>query len=72
MGTLTLNGVKKRVSGEASGWREKDHVVVTGDLVVNTLQFRLPQVRMMVLTVATDVKTHYRFSFVLPPALALK
>ena len=71
-GTLTLNAVKQRISGEALGWREHDRLVVTGDIVVNTLNFGLPQIRMLVITVAPDVKTSYRFSFKLPPQLALK
>jgi len=71
-GTLTLNGVKQRITGEALGWREKDRLVVTGDIVVNTLNFGLPQIRMAIITVAPEVKTSYRFSFKLPPELALK
>jgi polyisoprenoid-binding protein YceI len=71
-GTLTLNAVKRQIAGEALGWREKDRLVVTGDIVVNTLNFGLPQIRMVVITVAPDVKTSYRFSFKLPPELALK
>lgn len=71
-GTLTLNDIKQQISGEALGWREKDRIVVTGDIVVNTLKFGLPQIRMVVITVAPEVKTSYRFSFKLPPELALK
>ncbi len=62
-GTLTLNAVKQRIAGEALGWREKKRLVVTGDVLVNTLNFGLPQIRMLVITVAPEVKTHYRFSF---------
>lgn len=71
-GELTLNGVKQRIAGEALGWREKNRLVVTGDIVLNTLKFGLPQIRMTVITVAPDVKTSYRFSFNLPAELALK
>lgn len=71
-GTLTLNAVKQRITGEALGWREKDRLVVTGDIPLNTLDFGLPQIRLVVITVAPVVKTAYRFSFKLPPELALK
>ena len=71
-GTLTLNGARQPLSGAALGWREKDHLVVSGDAVVDTLQFGLPQIRKGFLTVGTKVKTKYRFSFLLPPAYALK
>ena len=69
-GTLMLSGVQQPIEGTAKGWREKDRLVVTGDTVVDTLKFGLPQIRMTVLTVGTNVKTSYRFSFVLPPDYA--
>jgi len=72
IGTLTLNGVKQRITSEALGWREKDRLVVCGDIVLNTLNFGLPQIRMVVITVAPEVKTSYRLSFKLPPELAQK
>jgi len=71
-GTFVLNGTKQPFGGAALGWREKDRLLVTGDAVIDTLQFGLPQIRQAFLTVATKVKTSYRFSFVLPPAYALK
>jgi|GEM_PF-1976945 len=71
-GTLTLNGVKQNIEGAANGWREKDRLIVTGETVVDTLQYKLPQVRMLVLTVGTNVKTVYTFSFVLPETYAKK
>lgn len=69
-GTLTLCGVQQPIEGTAKGWREKDRLVVTGETVVDTLKFGLPQIRMAVLTVGTNVKTSYLFSFVLPPVYA--
>lgn len=72
VGTLTLHGVKQPIEGTAKGWREKDHVIVSGDAVVDTLKYGLPQIRMAVLTVGTNVKTSYTFSFILPPVYAKK
>jgi polyisoprenoid-binding protein YceI len=71
-GTLTLNGVEQPITGTAKGWRENDRLVVSGDTVVDTLSYGLPQIRMAVLTVGTDVKTSYIFRFVLPPEYAKK
>jgi polyisoprenoid-binding protein YceI len=71
-GTLTLNGVKQPITGNALGWREKDRLIVSGDTVVDTLKYGLPQVREALLTVGTNVKTSYRFAFILPPEFALK
>ncbi|MEP6668407.1 MAG: YceI family protein [Chthoniobacter sp.] len=71
-GVLVLNGEKQPFGGPAAGWREKDRLIVTGDAVIDTLKFGLPQIRQAVLTVATKVKTSYRFSFALPPAYTLK
>jgi polyisoprenoid-binding protein YceI len=71
-GTLTLNGVTQPIDGSASGWRERNRLVVSGDAIVDTLKFELPQVREGFLNVGTKVKTTYRFSFVLPPAYTLK
>ena len=65
-GTLTLNGVKQPLSGTAQGWREKDRVIVTGESSVDTLKHGLPQIREALLTVGRNVKTSFRFSFVLP------
>jgi polyisoprenoid-binding protein YceI len=69
-GTLTLNGVKQPFGGAALGWREKDRLIVSGDAVVDTSKFGLPQVKKGVLTVGTKVKTAYRFSFILPQGYA--
>jgi len=71
-GTFVLNGAKQPFGGAALGWREKDRLVVTGDAIIDTLQFGVPQIRQALLTVATKVKTSYRFSFILPPAYTLK
>jgi len=65
-GTFTFNGVKQPISGSATGWREKDHVIVSGETVVDTLKYGLPQIREAVMTVGTNVHVTYRFSFVLP------
>ena len=70
VGQLTLNGVAQSLEGDAKGWRENDRLVVSGDAVVDTLKFGLPQIRMAVLTVGTNVKTSYTFSFVLPAIYA--
>lgn len=71
-GTLTLNGVKQPVSGTAKGWRDGDRLIVSGETVVNTLKYGLPQIRMAMLTVGTNVKTMYTFSFILPGEYAKK
>jgi len=71
-GTLTLNGVNHPVGGMAKGWREKDRIIVTGETVVDTLNYGLPQIRMAILTVGTNVKIAYTFNFVLPPDYAKK
>jgi polyisoprenoid-binding protein YceI len=71
-GELTLNGMKQPITGSASGWREKDRLIVTGDAVVDTLKYGLPQIRVTFMTVGTNVKTSYRFSFILPHAYAAK
>jgi polyisoprenoid-binding protein YceI len=71
-GDLTLNGTKQPISGSAIGWREKDRLVVTGETVIDTLKYGLPQIREAVMTVGTNVKTSYRFSFVLPAEYSAK
>jgi polyisoprenoid-binding protein YceI len=69
-GELTLNGVKQPITGAASGWREKDRLIVTGEATVDTLKAALPQIRQAFMTVGTNVKTSYRFAFILPTAYA--
>jgi len=69
-GVLTLNGVAQPLEGTAKGWREKDRLIVSGEALLDTLKFGLPQIRMAVLTVGTNVKTAYTFSFILPPGYA--
>lgn len=71
-GVLSINGVEQAISEETTGWRDKNHLVVTGQTVIDTLKFGLPQIRLAVITVATDVKAEYKFSFSLPPELSLK
>ncbi len=71
-GVFTFNGVKQPISGTATGWREKDRVIVTGETVVDTLKYGLPQVREAFLTVGTNVRVMYRFAFVLPADYAAK
>ena len=71
-GELTLNGTKQTISGRALGWREKDRLVVTGETVLDTLKYGLPQIREAFMTVGTNVRTSYRFSFILPAEFALK
>ena len=70
-GTLTLNGVKQPLSGTAQGWRENDRVIVAGETTVDTMKHGLPQIREMVLTVGRNVKTTFRFSFILPSDYAM-
>ena len=70
-GTISLNGVKQPLSGTAQGWRENDRVIVAGEITVDTLKHGLPQIREAVLTVGRNVKTAFRFSFVLPPDYAV-
>lgn len=69
-GILTLNGVKQPIASTAKGWREGNRLIVSGEAVVDTLKYGLPQIRMAVLTVGTNVKTAYTFSFVLPDEYA--
>ncbi|HEY3898349.1 MAG TPA: YceI family protein [Chthoniobacter sp.] len=71
-GELTLNGTKQPISGSALGWREKDRLVVTGQTVIDTLKYGLPQIREAFMTVGTNVKTSYRFTFILPPEYVVK
>jgi polyisoprenoid-binding protein YceI len=71
-GTFNLNGVKQRIVGNALGWREKDRLLVTGGLVLNTLDFKLPQIRLVLISVAPDVVISYRFCFKIPSELGLK
>ena len=49
-----------------------NRLIVTVETVVETLKYKLPQVRMLALTVGTNVKTVYTFSFVLPETYAKK
>ena len=71
-GTLTLNGVKQPTGGNALGWRERDHLIVSGETTIDTLKHGLPQIREAFMTVGTNVKTTYRFAFILPAEFALK
>jgi polyisoprenoid-binding protein YceI len=65
-GSFTFHGVTKRISGNAEGWRANGRVYVSGEIVIDTLSFGLPQIREMLMTVGTNVKVTYRFAFVLP------
>jgi polyisoprenoid-binding protein YceI len=71
-GLFTFNGVKKPVSGTAKGWRDKNRLVVSGETTIDTLKFGLPQIREAFLTVGTNVRVTYQFSFLLPPEYAAK
>lgn len=71
-GSFTLNGLKRPMSGTASGWREKGRLIVAGETTIDTLQYGLPQIREMFMTVGTNVKVSYRLSFTLPPEYAAK
>jgi len=71
-GSFTFNGVKKALTGTARGWRDKNRVVVQGDTTIDTLQFKLPQIRELVLTVETNVTVSYQFAFELPPEYSSK
>jgi len=71
-GSFTFNGVKKALAGTARGWRDKNRVVVQGDATIDTLQFKLPQIRELVLTVETNVTVSYQFAFELPPEYSSK
>ena len=66
-GSFTFHGVTKPISGIANGWRADNRLFVSGDVVIDTLAFGLPQIREMLMTVGTNVKVKYRFAFVLPP-----
>ena len=65
-GGFTFNGAKKPMIGSALGWREKDRLIVSGETTVDTLKYGLPQIREAFMTVGTEVKVSYRFSFILP------
>ncbi len=72
-GSFTLNGVEVPLSATVQGWRNKDRVILQGETNVDTLKHDLPQIReAAVLTVGTEVKIAFRFSFVLPPDRAVK
>ncbi len=71
-GSFTLNGSKQALTGSALGWRDKDHLVVSGETVVDTLKYGLPQIREAFMTVATEVKVSYKLSFVLPSEYSVK
>jgi polyisoprenoid-binding protein YceI len=71
-GFFTLNGVKKPLDGSALGWREKDRLIVSGETIIDTLKYGLPQIRQAFMTVGTDVKVAHRFSFILPREYAAK
>jgi polyisoprenoid-binding protein YceI len=71
-GTFDLNGVKQPIGGTALGWRERDRLIVSGETTIDTLKHGLPQIREAFMTVGTNVKTTYRFSFTLPAEFALK
>ncbi len=65
-GVFTLNGVTRRLAGTALAWREGNRFIVTGQATVNTLNYGLPKIKeALVMTVSTDVKISYRFSFVI-------
>jgi polyisoprenoid-binding protein YceI len=71
-GAFTLEGMKKPMAGSALGWRDKDRLIVSGETTVDTLQYGLPQIREMFMTVGTNIKVDYRFSFILPKEYAVK
>jgi polyisoprenoid-binding protein YceI len=70
-GSLVLNGVKQPLGGNALGWRERNRLIVSGETTIDTLKHGLPQIREAIMTVGTNVKTSYRFAFVLPQEFAL-
>ena len=65
-GTFILNGVKRPLAGTALAWRQGNRVIVTGQTMLNTLNYGLPRIKQaMVMTVGTHVEITYRFSFVI-------
>jgi polyisoprenoid-binding protein YceI len=71
-GGFTLNGATKPMAGSALGWREKDRLIVSGEMTVDTLRYGLPQIRQAIMTVGTEIKVSYRFSFILPEGYSIK
>jgi polyisoprenoid-binding protein YceI len=71
-GIFTLNGIKQPMSGPAVGWREANHVLISGESTIETLKYGLPQIREAFMTVGTNVKVTYHFVFVLPAEYSLK
>lgn len=69
VGSLTLHGRKQKIEGSARGWREKDRLLVTGEVSLDTLSFGLPRIRQLMMTVDPNVKVTYRLAFVLPANL---
>lgn len=68
-GALTLHGSRRPVSGTARGWREKDRLVVAGEVTLDTQTFGLPRIRTLMMTVDPKVRVSYRLSFILPADL---
>jgi polyisoprenoid-binding protein YceI len=71
-GGFTLNGVKNPLVGSALGWRDKDRLIVSGETTLDTLKYGLPRIREAFMTVGTEIKVSYRFSFILPRDYSLK
>jgi polyisoprenoid-binding protein YceI len=71
-GGFTLNGVRRPMAGSALGWREKDRLIVSGETTVDTLRYALPQIREAFMTVGTEIKVSYRFSFILPEGYSVQ
>lgn len=72
IGAFSLNGRKQPLASTASGWRDKDRLIVSGETTIDTLKYGLPQIREAFMTVGTNVKVTYKLSFALPPEYAMK
>jgi polyisoprenoid-binding protein YceI len=67
-GEFTLNRTTQPLCARVLGWRERRTLVVTGTTTLNTIDYGLPIIRQLFMTVDPHVDVSFRLVFDLPEA----
>jgi polyisoprenoid-binding protein YceI len=65
-GDFTLNRATRPLSATVTGWRDKGLLIVTGTATIDTMDYGLPIIRQMFMTVDRNVDVSFRLVFDLP------
>jgi polyisoprenoid-binding protein YceI len=65
-GDFTLNRATRPLAAKVTAWRDKGLLIVTGTATINTMDYGLPIIRQMFMTVDRNVDVSFRLVFDLP------